>query len=39
LRQFHFHLPSEHLDNGTSIASMSLSAPFFVSHQHLWPVV
>lgn len=22
LRQFHFHLPSEHLDNGTSIASM-----------------
>ena len=23
LQQFHFHLPSEHLDNGTSIASMS----------------
>lgn len=23
LRQFHFHLPSEHLDNGTSIASKS----------------
>lgn len=22
LQQFHFHLPSEHLDNGTSIASM-----------------
>ena len=21
LKQFHFHLPSEHLDNGTSIAS------------------
>lgn len=26
-QQFHFHLPSEHLDNGTSIASNSLS-PF-----------
>lgn len=23
--QFHFHLPSEHLDNGTSIASMAAS--------------
>ena len=24
LIQFHFHLPSEHLDNGTSLASKSL---------------
>jgi carbonic anhydrase len=23
LKQFHFHLPSEHLDNGTSQASLS----------------
>lgn len=23
MKQFHFHLPSEHLDNGTSIASES----------------
>lgn len=25
LQQFHFHLPSEHLDNGTSQASRSIS--------------
>lgn len=24
-KQFHFHLPSEHLDNGTSIASTAAS--------------
>ena len=29
LQQFHFHLPSEHLDNGTSQASPSL--PLFSS--------
>lgn len=27
LQQFHFHLPSEHLDNGTSQASAS--APYY----------
>lgn len=37
-KQAHFHLPSEHLDNGTSIASKPspLLSPFFLcrSHRH-----
>jgi carbonic anhydrase len=31
LQQFHFHLPSEHLDAGKSQASTSTRAPFHLS--------
>ena len=31
LKQFHFHLPSEHLDNGTSFASMWNFSPLGTS--------
>ena len=37
LQQFHFHLPSEHLDNGTSQASPSLPLVLFSPSHHTNP--